>query len=110
MNRNILLITVLAAGLAGPLAAQAKQVNPPAPQTPAPATPAPATDPLAPYGPIQAAPAQSATQAGTPVSATTDANGMQIVASAPVPDTPANRAKYGKPMSRAGRLTKPVGN
>ncbi|HEV2366045.1 MAG TPA: hypothetical protein VGS12_17815 [Caulobacteraceae bacterium] len=28
----------------------------------------------------------------------------------PVPDTPANRARYGGPMSRAGRLTAPAGN
>jgi len=35
---------------------------------------------------------------------------LEIVANAPVPDTPANRARYGGPMSRAGRLTAPVGN
>jgi len=28
----------------------------------------------------------------------------------PVPDTPANRAKYGKPMSHAGKKTAPAGN
>jgi hypothetical protein len=32
------------------------------------------------------------------------------VASAPVPDTPENRAKYGGPMSRAGKRTAPKGN
>jgi hypothetical protein len=106
MNRNLLLITVLAAGLAGPLAAQAKQVNPPAPQTPAPELPAAAPAPAA----TPPAAAMPATQAGTPVAATTDASGVQVVASAPVPDTPANRAKYGKPMSHAGRHTAPAGN
>lgn len=35
---------------------------------------------------------------------------LEIVANAPVPDTPANRALYGGPMSRAGRMTAPVGN
>lgn len=35
---------------------------------------------------------------------------IDIVASAPVPDTPANRAKYGGPMSRAGKMTRPAGN
>ncbi|HEY7900413.1 MAG TPA: hypothetical protein VIC25_04435 [Caulobacteraceae bacterium] len=39
------------------------------------------------------------------------ANGdNQMVTNGPVPDTPANRAKYGGPMSRAGRHTKPAGN
>ena len=32
------------------------------------------------------------------------------VTNGPVPDTPANRAKYGKPMSHAGRRTAPAGN
>jgi hypothetical protein len=102
MNRNLLLITALAAGLAGPLAAHAQQVNPPAPATP-PATPQ--TD-LAPP-PAAAFPA---TQAATPASATTDASGAQVVSNGPIPDTPANRAKYGKPMSHAGRHTQPAGD
>lgn len=34
----------------------------------------------------------------------------QMVTNGPVPDTPANRAKYGKPMSNAGRKTRPIGN
>jgi hypothetical protein len=46
------------------------------------------------------------------VSVTTDANGDQhmVVSSPPVPDTLANRAKYGQPLSRAGRRTAPAGN
>jgi hypothetical protein len=36
--------------------------------------------------------------------------GPAIIASQPVPDTPANRARYGEPMSRAGRLTAPIGD
>jgi hypothetical protein len=42
----------------------------------------------------------------------TDANGNRhmIVASPPVPDTVANREKYGQPLSRAGRRTAPAGN
>lgn len=35
---------------------------------------------------------------------------LEIVSSAPVPDTRQNRALYGQPLSRAGRLTAPVGN
>ncbi len=34
----------------------------------------------------------------------------QIVTNGPVPDTAANRAKYGGPNSHAGRHTKPAGN
>ena len=33
-----------------------------------------------------------------------------VINSPPVPDTPENRAKYGQPMSRAGKLTTPAGN
>jgi hypothetical protein len=33
-----------------------------------------------------------------------------LVTNGPVPDTPANRAKYGKPMSHAGKKTAPAGN
>jgi cytoskeletal protein RodZ len=34
----------------------------------------------------------------------------QVIASAPVPDTPANRARFGQPLSRAGKMTAPRGN
>ena len=33
-----------------------------------------------------------------------------LVANAPVADTPANRAKYGQPLSHAGKRTAPAGN
>ena len=33
-----------------------------------------------------------------------------MVTNGPVPDTPANRAKYGGPKSHGGRTTPPVGN
>ena len=36
--------------------------------------------------------------------------GPDTIASPPVPDTPENRAKYGGPMSNAGRHTAPLGN
>lgn len=35
---------------------------------------------------------------------------VQTVTNGPVPDTAANRAKYGGPMSRAGKMTRPAGN
>jgi hypothetical protein len=34
----------------------------------------------------------------------------KLVSNGPVPDTIANRHKYGGPMSRAGRRTAPAGN
>jgi hypothetical protein len=34
----------------------------------------------------------------------------QLVANKPVPDTPANRAKFGGPKSHGGKKTKPIGN
>jgi hypothetical protein len=33
-----------------------------------------------------------------------------LLTNGPVPDTPANRAKYGGPMSNAGKRTAPAGN
>ena len=33
-----------------------------------------------------------------------------VVSNAPVADTPANRARYGGPLSRTGKRTPPVGN
>jgi hypothetical protein len=49
----------------------------------------------------------SADNAATNSSATVD---QVTVTNGPVPDTPTNRAKYGKPMSHAGKMTKPAGN
>jgi hypothetical protein len=43
-------------------------------------------------------------------STTVDANGSQVIASQPVPDTPANRHAYGAPLSHAGKHTAPKGN
>jgi hypothetical protein len=83
--------------------------NPPASDQSA--TPAPATTPDQSAPADQTAPAAAPTATGTNTSASVDAaTGAQVIASAPVPDTPTNRAKYGKPMSRAGKLTQPAGN
>ena len=58
-----------------------------------------------------AAPAGSATavpdQVQTPAPAATVA---ATVTNGPIPDTPANRAKYGAPMSHAGKKSQPAGN
>ncbi len=49
--------------------------------------------------------ASSATSFGTGVSVTTT-----TLTNGPVPDTAENRAKYGQPMSRAGKRTSARGN
>src|SRR5690242_12641836 len=36
--------------------------------------------------------------------------GPRVVASAPVPDTPRNRGRFGGPMSNGGRMTAPAGD
>ncbi|HZZ34235.1 MAG TPA: hypothetical protein VFE03_00825, partial [Caulobacteraceae bacterium] len=33
-----------------------------------------------------------------------------VTSNTPIADTPANRRKYGQPMSNAGRRTAPIGN
>ncbi len=99
MKRKYLMMAAVTTALAGPMIAHAQQSD--QPQT----APMPADAGAAP--PSAAMPA---TQAGTPAAATTDATGAQVVSNGPVPDTPANRAKYGRPMSRAGRHTQPAGN
>jgi hypothetical protein len=86
-------------------------------QTPQPAgvtalTPPPAvTDQLpAPTGASTDA-ATVAPAAGAPAERSPSASaGTDVVSNGPVPDTRENRAKYGQPMSNAGRMTKPAGN
>lgn len=49
--------------------------------------------------------------AGAPTErAPTATAGTDVVTNGPVPDTKENRAKYGQPMSNAGRHTKAAGN
>jgi hypothetical protein len=89
-----------------------------APSTPP--APAPAAAPPAPQDQSAPAAADRATQASAnttkpanaTVAVTVDANGLRhlVISSPPVPDTPENRAKYGQPLSNAGRQTKPAGN
>jgi hypothetical protein len=55
----------------------------------------------------------SSTTAMSATSTSTDASAVvstQLVTNGPVPDTAENRAKYGPPMSRAGKRTAPTGN
>ena len=66
----------------------------------APSAPLPDAAPVPP-------PAPSAPAAGEPASATVTTT---TVTNGPVPDTPENRARFGQPMSRAGKATAARGN
>jgi hypothetical protein len=59
---------------------------------------------------MSAQPNAGGAAANTSANVTTDANGTQVIASQPVPDTPANRKAYGKPLSMTGKRTPPAGN
>ncbi len=48
----------------------------------------------------------AATQSATPAASVT----TTMVTNGPVPDTPENRAKYGQPLSNAGKKTAARGN
>jgi hypothetical protein len=102
---------VLAASFAACLISTAAAAQTAADQSTAPAA-VPATPDQATLPPPAAPEAASATQAGVSASVTVGDSGVvnTTVANAPVPDTPDNRAKYGAPMSHAGRATQPAGN
>ena len=96
---------LLAAGLATTLACSGAAAQP--------APVAPPVSGAAPAGsPDQAALPTPAASQGVNTSVTTGADGVQHVqvSNPPVPDTRANRAKYGKPLSNAGRHTAPAHN
>ena len=49
--------------------------------------------------------------AGAPTERTPSASaGTDVVSNGPIPDTAQNRAKYGQPLSSAGKASKPAGN
>lgn len=39
-----------------------------------------------------------------------DPYGPTVIASRPVPDTPLNRARFGEPLSRSGKMTAAIGD
>jgi hypothetical protein len=119
--RTHLLIATAAAGVlfAGAAIAQSApndtSVNPPSSAGVAP--PSDSTQPAAPSqdrGPAADANSSDvAPAAGAPAERAPAANvggGEEIVSNGPIPDTRANRAKYGQPMSQTGKMTKPAGN
>ncbi|HZZ90585.1 MAG TPA: hypothetical protein VFE13_19835, partial [Caulobacteraceae bacterium] len=71
-----------------------QSATPPADQSAMPPAADQSAMPPASSGMNQAAPTGAAANTST----TVGANGNQVIASQPVPDTPANRAAYGKPL------------
>lgn len=90
-------------------------VNPPA--ATAPAAEDRSAAPMAPMASETPA-APSASAMGADVSATVSSSATPVAGSVtvttltngPVPDTAENRARYGDPMSRAGKMTRAAGN
>jgi hypothetical protein len=87
------------------------------------AQPTSSTDPAAPDTSVQTpadtttadhmpmtAPAASTTAADVAATTGQPVVHTQLVTMQPIPDTPENRAKYGQPLSRAGKRTAPAGN
>ena len=119
------------AALAVPAVVHAQNVAPPADKSSATVAQAPAPGSMSAQSamaPDASVPASATVPAATsPGAATTDAAATNpvapsapaagaspadavVVSNAPVPDTRANRAKYGRPLSHAGNLTDPAGN
>ena len=97
---------LLAAGAAGAQSAQSDQSAVSANQN---ALPAAADLP-----PADAISSGQVTLQSSPTSAdqayTLKAGDPNVVSNAPIPDTPAARHAFGQPMSRAGKMTKPIGD
>lgn len=108
--RHVFAASVAACLLGGVAAAQPTSPSPPASG----AAPTASQGQSAPAAIDRATEASAMTTepATATVTATVDANGVRhlIIASPPVPDTPENRAKYGQPLSNAGRRTQAAGN
>ena len=95
-------------------------VNPPTPNAAPPsatgdAAPAQSPGPAAPAGASANSPSTDASTvapaAGAPTERAPAASaGTELLTNGPVPDTRANRAKYGQPLSHAGRATRAAGN
>jgi hypothetical protein len=62
-----------------------------------------------PANPMSAAPQTAGDLSEVPVPDRGDVITWRLVTNGPVPDTPANRARY-EPLSQAGRLTPPAGD
>ncbi len=99
---------VAATAIAGAASAQDQAAPAPADQAAPPAAAQADTSAAPAAAPAAASSDSTGYNVGTPQ---TDPNtGAQIVTNGPVPDTSANRARFGKPDSHAGKRTAPAGN
>lgn len=106
MKIHYLLTAVAATALIGGAAYAQQPTTTTTTTTTAPSPPA-TSDTAAPAAPTGAAVQTSVTAVDASSGATlTDT----LVTNGPIPDTPANRAKYGQPMSQAGKHTPARGN
>lgn len=100
-----------ATAIAGAASAQDQAAPAPADQAAPPAAAQPDANAAQSAAPAPAAAPASDTSGynvGTP--RTNPETGAQIITNGPVPDTPENRARFGKPNSHAGRRTAAAGN
>ncbi len=97
-----------ATALAGAASAQ-DQSSAPAPAQPA-AAPAPADTTAPAAAPSDASAPASSTGYNVGAPQTDPSTGAQIVTNGPVPDTKANRERFGSPDSHAGKRTSAAGN
>lgn len=101
---------------AEPAAQAGAVVNPAAPPAagmisdPSATSPNPATTPSAITAGVETAGVVPMSSQSPEVQATLKAGDANVVSNPPVADTAENRAKYGKPMSNAGKQTAPKGN
>jgi len=103
---------VAAAQTAPPVAGAAPPISQSQPAVAAPPVSTPAvTAPAAADSATQAS-ARTTEPPNALVTVTTDAAGVRhmLITSPPVPDTPENRARYGRPLSNAGEHTQAAGN
>lgn len=107
------LVASVAACLLGVTAAAAQGSPSPSQAAPNSETDAPEQAAPATLIPADSEPLENSTSPTTVnATVTVDPNGDRhiLIASPPVPDTAENRAKYGSPLSNAGRRTQPAGN
>ena len=116
--RSLIIAAPLALLVAGAAMAQTTEPVTPNPvegpdapattSTTSPDTPATSTTPGTTS--VEPAPMDSTSPAPTRLYESSGAVTTRTVTNGPVADTPENRAKYGSPMSRAGKRTAPAGN
>lgn len=110
----MLIKTLLAGSAAATLIAGAAmaqdvtQPREPAANAQSAAAPDPATTNSVPVSAVT--PSANVASSSTTIDRSGAAVTTEVITNGPVPDTPQNRARYGQPMSNAGKVTAPKGN